>query len=364
MYIRESLGVGIVLLFALGGCPTESSPTNGNTNATDDINQNTNGSADVTGGASVEPKWGINAHLPDDQTLDAIVDAGITWVRYAVDWSAIEPVEGSRFWDFVDERVAAGVQRDLHIVMTLTSTPDWAGTTGSGQTNDPPDSEAWAAFVADAVARYKDNIHYWGLWNEPNGGDQDYFAGTPEQYRELILIPGAAAARQTDPTCKIVAPGITIHTDWHLWMQPIFASGGAEAIDIVAVHLYTLTGDADDWLFNVDDRPTDQRGDIWPLESVLTELDLMEKPCWILEMGWCTGGKYAVSEDAQATYLQNALWGVRERDFIDRVFPYCIIDDSSGEDGQLFGLLREDYGPKSSYNAYLEFITHPTAPVD
>jgi hypothetical protein len=341
----------ICLVVSLGGCPdSEPAPSGA---------EPTNGDTGTPVDARAAELVGLNAHLPDDETLDRLASAGVQWVRLAMVWRALEVEDDVIFWDYVDDRVAAVRAKGMRILMTVVETPAWASDSGAANAV-PRNADDWADFMTRAVQRYKDDIHYWGLWNEPNGGDGEYWAGTAEQYRDVILKPGAQAAKQADPAAQVVAPGITIHTDWSDWMEPIFAEGGADAIDIVAVHLY-VTGDADDLLYNVD-RRNGSLGDITPLGNMLEELDVMDKPCWMLETGWATGGEHAVSEPQQAERLHGTLWGLYQREIVNKVFVYCVIDDLSGGGGNYYGLLNEDHTPKPAFTMLAEFLAAPAAP--
>ncbi len=304
-------------------------------------------------------RWGVNAHLPDDAIIDLIAAAGIKWVRLSISWQLLEETDDVIVWDVVDERVAAARAHDLDILMTISGTPTWASS--SGQVNAAPtDPSEWAEFIEQCVTRYKDEIKYWGLWNEPNGGGGEYWSGTAVEFRDLILIPGAAAVKRADPTGQVVGPGITIHTGWTAWMDTIFAGGGAEAIDVIAVHCY-VNGDADDLFWQIDERLVGD-DDITPLEVWLQSLDTADKPVWLEESGWTTAGTNAVTEAQQADYLHGLLWGIHEREVIDRVFTYAMIDDGEADPPDGFGLVRSDYTTKPAYDTYRAFIATPTEP--
>jgi len=304
----------------------------------------------LPGGTVFSLSCGVNAHLPDDPTLDAIVAAGMEWVRLSVSWALVEVEQGLCFWDFVDDRVQAAQQRGLRILLSVSETPDWAS--DSGEKNAiPRNPEDWQAFMEQVVQRYP-GVEYWGIWNEPNGGDGEFFSGSPAEFRDAILLPGAQGVLQGDPGAKIVAPGITIHTGWQDWMQEIFTPGVKELVDVVSVHLY-VQGDADDLFWYVDYRD-EFLDDILPLENVLLDLGLQEYPVWLEETGWNTWGPGAVSESQQADYFHQLLVGFLQRKCIEVIFPYEMIDDPEAPKG--FGLLRADSSPKAAYGVFQDFF--------
>lgn len=339
MRTRIAFLVACTLIATGGGCP--------NTSATFDPNVNP-----ATPDASRTSPWGICAHVPEDATLDLIEQAGIRWVRTNICWDLVEPVRGQYNWDYLDERIAAMRARGLHVFATIERTPSWAA--DSNDPADPPrDPNDWARFVRTAVTRYRADIEHWGMWNEPNGGDQEYWTGTPTEFREIILIPGSTAAREADPNCLVVGPSITVHTNWSTdWMNVVMANGGADAIDIVELHVYAQ--DADEVFWNIDAR-SDSLDDILPVMNVLQSLGIADKPLWVTETGWATSGAHAVDEATQAAYYAALLAGVQQRSAtIERVFPYAMIDDPEG--AEAFGIVRADYTPKPAYTLYREFL--------
>ncbi len=56
--------------------------------------------ANVTFWNLSDSPYGINAHLPDNRTLDFITSVGIKWVRMSISWALIEEVKGVRNWGF------------------------------------------------------------------------------------------------------------------------------------------------------------------------------------------------------------------------------------------------------------------------
>jgi len=298
-------------------------------------------------------RFGVNAHMPEDPVLDALEETDVKWLRLSIPWSHIEVEQGVYEWEFPDDRVAEISSRGYHIFLSISETPARANTSGSS--NLPPDNPAlWEEFMFQVSSRYSGQVEAYGIWNEPNDGGGEYFDGTPEEFRDLILIPGCRGVRRGDPYAKIAAPGITVHTDWSEWMEPIFTEEVREMVDIVSVHVYTR-GNALDLFWDVDYRDTNL-GDIKPVEYVLRKLNLEEYPLWIEETGWPTGGEMGISEEEQAAFLNELLIGLSEREEIDRTFWYDVVDDPApGDPYYNFGLFHEDLTPKPAVEVFYDF---------
>jgi len=307
--------------------------------------------------ADVNSPYGINSHVPDNRLLDLIAQAGIGWIRVDMNWFTLEPNKNQYNFGYMDSVVNNARARGLEIFATLAYTPGWAN--GTGNTADPPtDPNDWYNFVYNTVHHYRGQIKYWGMWNEPNL--TGFFTGVAWQYREWILKPGAQAAKAADPSCFVLGPELSHLSsgDWPGWLEEIMKAGGSDYIDIITHHCYK--GNTGDDTFNYLDKgafhwPWDDP----PLMDVLDSIGVGDKPVWLTEVGWATDD---ISESDQALYYQQLLWGMLQRDYLKKVFPYTIIDCPDQQLEPPFGILKSDYTPKQAYSKYRDFIANPTEP--
>ncbi len=139
-------------------------------------------------GVNVELTRYDSAALTD--TLDRITAAGFVWLRQPFRWSEIEPTRGSLDFSAYDAIVrAVAAHPTLRLVAVLNETPEWARHAGAESSRfAPPASPAdFAAFAGSVAARYKDSIHAYQVWDEPNltaaWGDLD---PQPADYAALL----------------------------------------------------------------------------------------------------------------------------------------------------------------------------------
>ncbi len=92
--------------------------------------------------------------------------------------------------------------------------------------------------------------------------------------------------------------------------------------------------------------------------KVLRNLGMDHKPVWLTEVGWATS---KVSQEEQATNYHQLLWGVLQRDYLEKVFPYEIRDDPT-PGVSAYGILHADGTPKQAYYTYRDFVAAPSAP--
>lgn len=177
----------------------------------------------------VELVWSFVAPtMPGGATYDSASARNPNWSGYQ--WSR---------WDMIVRLTsAAGIQLLPQVVYT----PDWASgvtttTTGGGPNNHPLSAQFYGDFVYATVTRYKGQIHFWEMWNEPDiPADtwKDSATGSLQTYVDLILKPGYQAVKQADQTAKVVLGGLAGGFD----MQKIYAASGKSYFDIGNFHQY------------------------------------------------------------------------------------------------------------------------------
>src|SRR4051812_22765553 len=143
--------------------------------------------------------------------------AGASWLREEIQWSVVEPRRGARRWRAYDRLFAAAARRGLRLLPLLSDTPAWATTPNRRL---PVRTEAYGAFVRDAVARYGPSGTFWHnhpaldhalapawfeLWNEP------YLVGPvvddqleADRYAALVHA-GVAGGRSANPRARFLA---------------------------------------------------------------------------------------------------------------------------------------------------------------
>jgi hypothetical protein len=196
---------------------------------------------------------GFNGFAPWPPTDGLHQQATLGGVRLwddGVKWAQIETSAGVYNWAELDSRISKAQSSHLDILYTIGDTPKWAGSipkgspcgpTGSYSCSSPTDVNSdgsgtdkhFSDFVTALVDRYKGQIAYYELWNEPDC--TCFWAGSQAQ----IVRMGKDAAgiiRSKDPNARILSPsahGPTMKS----WFDGYIAAGGAANFDIVNAHL-------------------------------------------------------------------------------------------------------------------------------
>ncbi|MEW6202707.1 MAG: extracellular solute-binding protein [bacterium] len=264
-------------------------------------------------------------------------DARIRWSREEFFWGLIEPQKGAFQWERYDRAVDAASRYGVKLFGLLCYTVGWSS-------NVSPRTDAhradFANYVYEVVARYKDRIKYWEIWNEPNIGvfwtpspnAADYVALLRESYR---------AVKRADPTAQVMLGGSS-GSDF-AWLEAIYQFGGGDYFDVLGFHPYADIASLDDGRYEQNLRF---------LRLLMTRYGAVKRG-WITEVGWPTtegGNTYEQQAAAYAKMVAHSLGS----GFVDKIVPYDFRDD--GDDpayGEAnFGVLRRDFNPKTAYFTY------------
>jgi hypothetical protein len=168
-----------------------------------------------------------------------------------VKWGQINTAPATYDWSLLDSWISMGQSQHLDMIYTFGDTPQYDGAIPAPPVacvspspygcsapldvnSDGTGSDAeFSAFVTALVTRYKGEIAFYELWNEPDCSC--YFAGTQAQ---LVRMGKDAAAiiRSIDPAAKILSPS---GHGWTLtsWFNGYIQAGGAANFDIVNMHM-------------------------------------------------------------------------------------------------------------------------------
>ncbi len=350
-------------------------------------------------------RMGINTSLQNEveptkikRNLDLIRDAGFKWIRQTFAWNDLEidgkgdfsdrrnPQRVHSAWDKYDYIVQSAHLREIEVIARLDSTPAWARV-GSGQDTakflkgPPTNYDDYGDFVYTTVLKYKGQIKYFQLWNEPNlQGEWGGLKINPADFTRLLRI-GYQRAKQANPDCVIVMPGLAptdgldypINMNDMKFLQGMYDAGAKPYFDIASVMIYGFDDPPDSHRLEyrrvnfvrpilsreVMLRNGDERKPVWASEYAWLALD----PTLDSQHTWPPSPQYSgkktmwldgVSEQQQADYLVAGFERAR------REWPWmgvmCVWklrdpDAPPTEPATWFGIVRPDFSPRPAYFA-------------
>jgi hypothetical protein len=244
---------------------------------------------------------GLCEDYPEETTTAAIYNAdfdlldraGIDLLRISFGWDGIEATEDTYDWLFWDDYVRTAVdEHGITLIPYIMYTPQWASRNKDNNfywRTPPEDFAEFGEFVFDLVTRYKDRIHSWELWNEPD--IEWYWTGTPEEFARYVKI-GADAVRRADPDATVILGGIAYQPDF---IRTLFKDHGVSPyVDVVNMHNYYET-----WHHG----PVENIGEYIRRVDEVVERYGDGQPLWMAEVGYSTVREGArVSDDYTAYY--------------------------------------------------------------
>lgn len=223
--------------------------------------------------AQVSP-FGVCAHLGGGEEfndreaeLSLMEAAGIRSARADFTWGYFEQGDGNWVFDNYDTVVRDARRHGVTLLPILCYNVDWAF-----PAHDHLDQ--WCDYVRTVVNRYRGELRYWEVWNEPNIG---FWRPEPnaEQYTRLLKAT-YETIKAVDPELQVVYGGTAgIPFDY---LRKTFEQGACDAFDVLAVHPYR---------YPTAPEPGKLDEDLLKTRDLLREFG-GNQPIWITEMGWPT----------------------------------------------------------------------------
>lgn len=329
---------------------------------------------------------GVNTFLEQEvdparrrRSLEAARAAGFHWIRQQFPWADLEPDSkgvfvgkfGESTWDKYDDIVGTARDLGLELIVRLDTSPRWARLGNSHVATPPHRLEDYGDFVAAVVARYRGQVRYYQIWNEPNlAVEWGNLPVDPMAATELLRV-GYERARAADPGAVIIAPALapTIAEEPAalnelVFMQRMYDAGAARYFDIGSVQAYGLRNGPDDRRLRPGDvnfsRPILFR-------EIMVQNGDATKPIWASEIGWNVPPAGAaephqwgrVTEDQQARYTVRALERARQEWPWMGVMNVWYLKRADHQDIDTllggFRLLDPDFAPRPVYHAIAEY---------
>jgi len=318
---------------------------------------------------------------------------GSRWDRVDFAWDRIQSAEATWTFSGYDELVDRQRDAGLDIIAILGSTPAWAAdlcnlsaqtavvlpqqliahpsvtlrpaaVEGGWQACPPrgldlawdhPDN-VWGTFVYTTVMRYKDRVHVWEIWNEPDLWDW-FWRGSVDDYAQLLRV-GYQAVKAADPDATVLFAGLAY------WADPGYYIAVLDALttlpdaaqhnyffDVMSLHLYS---------------------DVYQIGWIAAEIQanlirtVGRRPIWLTETGvplwdpWPPDHNPALrinraTSDEAAAYMIQAFAEARAAG-VERFIVFRTHDDlmpgPTGDIPEYFGLIANDLGLRPAYHAF------------
>lgn len=285
---------------------------------------------------------------------------GIRWSREEIHWAHVMPERGRFVWDRIDRAIDLSVEHGVE-VMGLFAYWDgpwnpkegpvvrWTDAYNAGGIRD------YCDLVRASVRRYKDRVHYWQIWNEPNGRVDEqtgreilrgFWKGTPRQYADLLKA-AYETCKEEDPDCTVV--GFNMALADLQWLDQMGRWGMMDCADVISFHPYRCLQAPEDhadalavhcfddqhpahWASAVDEARA--------VRELVAKYAGREKPVWVTEMSWSAAANaWGLQELDVAKYLPREYLLLLGPGGVKKVFWYDLRTYN-------VGLARQDFSPR------------------
>ena len=282
------------------------------------------------------------------RTMGKVREAGFGWVRVQLQWSELEPSQGSYNTAPYDTIINAAANGGANVLVSVVKAPAWAAPSRPGAL--PENTAAFGRTMRYLAARYSGRVQAWEVWNEQNlAGEVGGYVDVAPYFNTLQA--GYTAVKAVDPGAIVLFGGLTptglndpalaINDVTYLRAFYEYQNGaGRNYFDVLGAHPGSAANPPDT---KYPDQPgsgdcppkfASQQGSCWKdapdfyfrriedQRAVMEQYGDTAKQVWLTEFGWdsCVGlpapngYEYCAltNEAQQAAYLARAVTIARE----------------------------------------------------
>jgi hypothetical protein len=171
---------------------------------------------------------------------------GAKGIRLQAGWAKCEKQKGVYSWEWLDaivnDAVAQGVRPWLELNYGNPIYPGGGDTgLGGGFPSSPEALAAWDKWCHAVVERYRDRVHEWEIWNEPDINNRG--TAPADAYIDLY-IRTAAIVRELQPRSQLWALALAHSAEYaDAFLAGMKSRGKLELIDAITYHGYPRNPD-------------------------------------------------------------------------------------------------------------------------
>lgn len=272
--------------------------------------------------AAVPFDFGIQVEMRGQDSgfvVGRLGELGMHWVKQDVSWALYEATQGNIDFTGLDAIVDALDGAGYRILLTVTSSPNWARATS--QENGPPnDYQHYANFVGAVATRYAGRVDAYEIWSEPNL--RQNWNGKPISGTEYVnLLKGAfAAIKAADPAAIVVTAGLAPTglndgvnaVDDRAFLRQMYWAGVIEVSDAIGAHPFGWANAPDSTCCETD--PTIRQWDdhesfffketLQDYRGIMMQFNDVSTFIWVTQFGWGTSDGFQLEVDPGLGFVE------------------------------------------------------------
>lgn len=245
------------------------------------------------------PILGVHTRLTDEveewkiqRSLQMAREMGAQWIVEFFPWAYYHAEGGGFAWQHPDMVIKHARAQGLRIIARIGLTPEWARPPDTPLTYlDESAYDDFATFAAAFAARYRGQVDYLLVGNEPNlSYEWGYRPVAADDYVNLLRVV-YPAVKAANPDLQILAGALAPNLEppgspWAVndleYLEQMYQLGAAEFFDGLAAHAYGLT-------FPPDAEPAENVLNFRRIElqrEIMVAYGDAETPIVVTETGW------------------------------------------------------------------------------
>ena len=299
------------------------------------------------------------------QTITDLQQLGVHWVRYQMDWEAIEPQPGQYHWQQLDAALTLANAHGIRVTFPLQGAPTWALSQVCTGRPRLPGANEMARFAAAVAQRY-DGQHGHGYIDSYEVGNEEFdniwtgdWLGSlscrqPDLYGPVLKAAYTAIKAQS-PHALVGMFGLWWENMQHIrsYMNWLYQNNYGSYFDFANYHYYVCNNDP---AVTVETQPS--FNEEWQtIHDMMARSGDGNKPIWVTEVGWpinSTGqsAQCIVTPQIQANYLRYVLNQASASHVVTHVFWYTV---DRGTDGMS---LTQDGRKLPAFSTLQQMVQH------
>lgn len=185
-----------------------------------------------------------------EKAYDYVAKTGVKWARLQSGWQRTEKQKG--VYDFewldkiVDKFISLGIQPWLCLCygneLYTEDAKKYFGAVGCPPIHSETEKEAWISYVRATVTHFKGRIHFYEVWNEPDGKWCWKHGPNPKELADFTNAT-ALACKSADPDCEVL--GLVLAHGQDEFSENLKKTDILDNLDGITYHAYCVP--EEDW---------------------------------------------------------------------------------------------------------------------
>ena len=180
-----------------------------------------------------------------EKAYDYVAKTGVKWARLQSGWQRTEKQKGVYDFEWLDKIVDKFISLDIQPWLCLCygnelyteSAKKYFGAVGCPPVHTDGEKEAWLNYVRATVTHFKGRIHFYEVWNEPDGKWCWKHGPNPKELADFTDAT-ARACKDTDPDCEVL--GLVLAHGQDEFSENLKKTDILDNLDGITYHAYRV----------------------------------------------------------------------------------------------------------------------------